>query len=91
MLPMLRNGPTPCSVCPKKSPEQAKEMMLTDQNWKVYDHYLQAKSVGMTDAERADPIVRRNFAVLDVLVKASHERELAVNLARELKKILPRS
>lgn len=69
-LPLARNAgqPPPCHKCPKESPEKAKQIELSEKNWAAYSHYLQAKAVGLTEEERRDPIVRRNFALIEMIV-----------------------
>lgn len=69
-VPYARNAgeSPPCHKCPKESPERARQIELSEKNWQAYGHYLQAKAVGLTEAERRDPIVRRNFALIDMLV-----------------------
>lgn len=84
-IPLLRNGsPTPCDVCPKESPERAKEMELTDKNWQAWNFYTQSKATGLSDEERRDPIVRRIFAVLDPIVRAYEAKTNAGFVATEL-------
>ncbi len=71
-LPQVRPAgtPTPCNLCPKQSPAQAAEFELSEKNWQTYAFYLQARAVGLTDQERSDPIVRKNFAIIDAATTA---------------------
>jgi hypothetical protein len=71
-LPQVRpkGSPTPCNVCPKQSPAKAVEFELSEKNWAAYAFYLQARAVGLTESERVDPIVRKNFAIIDAAVTA---------------------
>ena len=75
-LPLARNAgeSPPCRQCPKESPERAKQIELSDKNWQAYSHYLQAKAVGLTDAEKRDPIVRRNFALIE-MISSDHKTQ----------------
>lgn len=77
-LPVVRGPgqPTPCHSCPKESPEKAKEIELTDRNWRAYRHYKEARAVGLSEEERRDPIVRKHFALLDAVLER-YERHLA--------------
>ena len=53
----------PCRMrkggCPKGTPEEPRS--LTDQNWRAYQHYSECRAVGQFPA---DPIVRRNAAII---------------------------
>jgi hypothetical protein len=90
LLPLERpaNVPTPCNKCPKGSPERAKKIELTAKNWEAYAHYQQGKAVGLTEAERSDPIVRRNFALLDRLTKEREQIDTARGMAEALLAVL---
>lgn len=81
------NVPTPCDRCPKQSPEKAHEHELSDKNWRAYAHYQQARAVGLTDGERADPIVRRNFAAIDQVVRQHEASQAAKMTAAELARV----
>lgn len=88
-LPCVRPAKTapPCGQCPKQSPEKAHEHELSDKNWRAYAHYQQARAVGLTEAERADPIVRRNFAVIDQVVRQHEASQAAKMTAAELARV----
>lgn len=87
-LPLLRGGsPTPCHICPKESPEKAKELELTPQNWRAWVWYQTAKATGLTEEERRDPIVRQIFAVLDPIARSFNAKTDAHYVAAELSKI----
>jgi hypothetical protein len=89
-LPMVRPEavPTPCDKCPKESPEKAKELELSQKNWQALAHYRQATAVGLTDAERGDPIVRRNFAIIARLKEEHDALRQARYLADQLAEVL---
>lgn len=63
--PRPKGVPTPCAACPKIAPgdpprpESAQD--LSEASAQAYQHYLECKAVG---AFPADPIVRRNAAVI---------------------------
>jgi hypothetical protein len=82
------NDQTPCHKCPKGSPEEAKQIELSEKNWAAYAHYQEAKAVGLTDEERRDPIVRRNFALIDRLTEDKRNRDEARNVAEALVAVL---
>lgn len=88
-LPQARPQETlpPCQRCPKGSPEQAKEMELSTKNWYAFSHYRQAKAVGVTEQERNDPIVRRNFAIIDAAFRAFEMCQSSRLQAHEFAKI----
>ena len=91
-LPQVRPKGTqpPCVRCPKQSPERAKEIVLSEKNWRAFAHYEEAKAVGVTDEERRDPIVRRNFAVIEQVVKAFEAKSEATLHAAEIARIAVR-
>lgn len=91
-LPCVRpkGSPTPCSTCPKESPEKAKEHELSPKNCRALAHYREARAVGLTDTERADPIVRRNFAIIDNLFRFHEQQQSARLIASEISKVIPR-
>jgi hypothetical protein len=80
----------PCERCPKGSPEQAKEIELSEKNWLAFGHYRQAKAVGVTETERRDPIVRRNFAVIDLAFKTYEMCRTSQLQAHEFAKLFKR-
>jgi hypothetical protein len=91
-LPQVRPQGTfpPCIRCPKQSPERAKEHELSEKNWRAFAHYQEAKAVGVTEEERRDPIVRRNFSVIDQVVKAFEAKSEATMHAAEIARIAVR-
>lgn len=73
--PVLRGGrkqrrftKPPCQVCPKQSPDHAHQFELSPRNIMAVRHYLLHRAMnfnGLTDAEKSDPIVQRNFEIID--------------------------
>ncbi|QDU76436.1 hypothetical protein Pan97_34850 [Bremerella volcania] len=70
--------PTPCSTCPKKSPENAKECTLSRKNYRTYQFWRMCNASHfhyMPEHLANDPIVARNFAALaDVRVQIDENR-----------------
>lgn len=67
----LPNCRTPAG-CPKGTPENQKG--LTDQNMHALAHYRECVAVGYRPDEAADPIVRRNAAIISRM-EARQERQ----------------
>lgn len=68
--------PPPCNLCPKKSPREAWLYELSAKNRRALRHYFECRAMafnGMTEAERRDPIVRRNFGIIDAAIR-EHDR-----------------
>ena len=80
--------PTPCNKCPKGSPEKAKTLELSEKNWSAFAHYQESKAVGLTEAERRDPIVRRNFALMDRIAAERDRRDHSQGMAEALIAVL---
>lgn len=89
-LPCVRpaKSPPPCLTCPKQSPEKAHEHELSEKNWRAYAHYQQARAVGLDEDERHDPIVRRNFGIIDPIVRQQEARQSARMIATELARVI---
>lgn len=69
--------PPPCAKCPKKSPEQEHEHVLTEANYQALAHYREVKAMGfrgISDEEATDAVVRRNFVLLDQVFDGMRER-----------------
>lgn len=62
---------TPCMICPKKSPENAKQLELTPQAHRTIQLYLRHRATGsaLTKAEAKDAYLVRNFGIIDVLFR----------------------
>ena len=76
-------GP-PCKTCPKGSPAEERDHVLTAKNWRTLKIYQQVRATGghcLTDAERVDPILRQNLATIDVLVRAHEHQRLVIDLS----------
>lgn len=91
-LPQIRppGSTMPCGNCPKKSPEHAKEFELTPQNVKAWRWWLEARATGLTDAEKSDAIVRRNFGILEAIWAEWQRKRQAEATAIELGKLFVR-
>ncbi|HEV8061534.1 MAG TPA: hypothetical protein VGP68_16765 [Gemmataceae bacterium] len=84
-------NPPPCSECPKGSPEEEAEHLLSADNWLTWQIYREVKATNgacLTDAMKADALLMRNLAMLDELARVRERqqlgRELAANVARFL-------
>ena len=63
-LPVVRTAPPPCWSCPKKSPDNAWEYELCDQNLLLLDDYW--RGVGTSGAYfggEVDPVTARFFGI----------------------------
>lgn len=91
-LPLARPAGTlpPCEKCPKESPERAKDIELSAKNWAAYGHYLECRTVGLSDGERRDPLVRRNAGIIDRAVREFERRESARHFAEAFATMLVR-
>lgn len=68
---------TPCLSCPKKSPENAALLELSDPNLATVRLYLRSRATAgacLNDAEKEDELLLRNLAICD-LVFRQYERE----------------
>lgn len=66
--PRPKGTPTPCSTCPKKNPEHASRLKLSEKNRKTYQLWQRARATHFAyvpERLRNDPILARNFAELD--------------------------
>ena len=92
--PRLPNVPPPCRSmegCPKGSPEREHESILSSRNVQTVRFYHQVRATSgscLTPAERRDPILCRNLALLDRLYRQSDEerqqRLLGIEVARHV-------
>lgn len=91
--PKLRGGqkqrrspsqPTPCGSCPKKSPENAREITLDAKNHRTLRLYLRNRALwgrALTEEEAADAIIQRNFGLLDLLLRKYERSQAALEIA----------
>ncbi len=87
--PMMRppNVKTPCNKCAKMSPKEAETFQLNERNQRTCTLYRLAKATNfeyLTKAEKRDPIIAHNFAVLDFLHREHERRRHANELAHQL-------
>lgn len=84
--PCRRPGgvPTPCSRCPKipkgAAPRPENAVELSEKNFAAIRHYFQSRAVGASEEERRDAIVRKNWSLIDRLVRI-HEIEQGTTAA----------
>lgn len=75
--------PPNCAKCPKESPQNAHRHELSEKNAKAVEFYFTTRAMSganLTDAMRQDPIVQRNMATIDRIVRP-YEAEKAALLA----------
>ena len=63
-----RYGAPPCRLCPKGSPSEAHQHELSQANIAAVSHYLAHRAMNfnaLSDEERNDPNVQRNFDIID--------------------------
>jgi len=87
--PMVRpkSTPPPCHKCPLESPEKAHKHRLNDRNVKTFILYHRSKSTNglyLNGAERTDPIVARNFSIIDSFYRRKDSIDLASEIAQQL-------
>ena len=59
---------TPCQSCPKGSPENERYCLLSERNNQTLKLFLAARAAGLlNEAEKNDPIIVSNFALLEQL------------------------
>jgi hypothetical protein len=86
-------SPPPCAfdknACPKGSPAEEAEHVLSAENWRAWQFYREVRATGgacLTERMKADALLMQNLALLNDLAEARRRqqlgRELAVNLAR---------
>lgn len=75
-------GKVPCRTsvgCPKGTPEKSKE--LTQENKRVYEHYLECKATGNFPD---DPLVRRHASIIMQTEKEAEQAKQTQAIVSEL-------
>jgi len=93
--PMLRpkDVATPCDKCPRESPELAPTYELSSRNHRTLLLYQKAKATGfhyLTDEEKHDSLVARNFSILDSLYEEKRRHRDTASLVENLLPLLVR-
>lgn len=81
--PIKRVIPPNCGACPKQSPQQAHLHELSDRNKQAVEFYFTTRAMSganLTDEQRQDPIVQRNLAIIDQVIRP-YEAERAALVA----------
>lgn len=68
------NQPTPCIGCPKGSPAEESQHVLSWRNVRTVQLYLRNRAMMghlLNEAERGDPLLQRLFAIIDGIVRAA--------------------
>jgi len=84
--PMLRPGTDgpPCEKCPMESPQKAHEHLLSRRNWETFRLYQQVRATGgacLNAAERQDPLLAHNLALIDNIYRQWEAMQLATHVA----------
>lgn len=70
--------PSPCESCPKKSPEEARQLNLSPKNRKTLWLYLEVRATFaacLTPIMRRDRLLRRNLAIVDSVYRDFERHE----------------
>lgn len=79
---------TPCSKCPKKSPENERNVTLTRQNLKAFATFLESRAVGVPESWKADEIFRRNCAIIGRIYEHWQASQNATDISTVLSQLL---
>lgn len=87
-LPILRNGPTPCSSCPKGGPENEEKLRLHWRNRMALDLYHRMRStprVRLPRHLRDCPVMQRNFHIIATTLKSARAemKAMVIEKARQ--------
>ena len=63
-------------------------MIMTAKNWMAYAHWRQCRAVGMSEAEKRDPTVRRNAAIIEEIVREFERQDSARQFAESFAMLL---
>ncbi len=79
-------SPTPCWNCPKKSPAEARgferDMGKISRTLELYCQVRATAGRCLSDREASDPLLARNLAIVDAIVRRGQRVELAQLLVR---------
>jgi hypothetical protein len=73
--PVPRVGLPPCGLCPKKSPEEAKQLELSPRNYQALAYYRQVVATG--GHVPMDAVTARNCGLIDPIIR-QHETRVAM-------------
>jgi len=82
-----KGSETPCHECPKKSPEEAHEYELSLKNMKAVQFHSVSKACGfrnLTPDMANDPIVQKNFTIIEGIEKHFDREQLAKSIGSVL-------
>ena len=80
-----RGTAPPCKTCPKESPAKERDHILNFRNLKTLAIYQQVRATSghcLTEAERADPVLRQNLAIIDAIVRKYEHHQLISDLCK---------
>lgn len=76
-------APTPCDACPKcpageaATPATGRQSELSAKNWQALSHFVATRHDGLTEAEKGDPLIRKNRKILENLFMHNEHRLLS--------------
>lgn len=74
----------PCQSCPKQGPANERLFRLSKKNWKTFLLWQQTRSTfgrGLSELEARDAVLRRNFSILDGLMRKIEQESMANAIA----------
>jgi hypothetical protein len=90
-LQRTKNSPPPCfydaKACPKGSPAEEAEHVLTPENWQAWQLYREVRATNgacLSEAMRNDRLLMQNLTLLDELARARDRQQLGRELAHNL-------
>jgi hypothetical protein len=84
--------PTPCAMCPKKSPKEAHNYELTTRNIKAVQFYRITQAMhgrNIVGRMRRDTVMQRVLATIDVIMKQHERREMAEGIGTAIMPFIP--
>ena len=79
-VPRPAGTKTPCWECPKKSPELEWQFVLSPQNRQTMELFYQVRAAGwgsLPEGAAKDPILVKNFTLIDRIVREHESEKLA--------------
>lgn len=83
-----KNHATPCQKCPKKSPENERNVTLTHQNRRAFAAFLESRAVGAPESWKLDATFRRNCAIIGRIYEHWQASQNATDISMVLSQLL---